>query len=132
MNRKGLQEDPSGKPGSNSKKMFAVRSCLGARMAPKSPQASILEALLIDFNPFVIVFEPVFCRLVAFFSAPAVGRGSNRKQLTIHSKLNDGCDGNALHNIAQHKNADGCSGHGGGEAEGQWIIFFGMLYLFFF
>ena len=28
--------------------VFAVRSCLGARMAPKSPQASILEAVLIN------------------------------------------------------------------------------------
>ena len=53
-----------------------------------------------------------------------MGRGSNRKQLTTHSKLNDGCDGNALHNSVQHKNenADGWSGHGGEEAEGQWIM----------
>ena len=84
--------------------IFAVRSCLGARMAPKSPQASILEALLINFEPFLPVFETFFYRLVSFLSAPAVGRGSNRKQLTIHSKLNHGCDGNALHNSAQHKN----------------------------
>ena len=84
--------------------IFAVRSCLGARMAPKSPQASILEALLINFEPFLPVFETFFYRLVSFLSAPAVGRGSNRKQLTVHSKLNDGCDGNALHNSAQHKN----------------------------
>ena len=93
-------------------------------MAPKSPQASILEALLINFGPFLPVFETFFYRLVSFLSAPAVGRGSNRKQLTAHSKLNDGCDGNALHNSAQHKNenADGWSGHSGGEAEGQWIF----------
>ena len=73
-------------------------------MAPKSPQASILEALLINFGPFLPVFETFFYRLVSFLSAPAVGRGSNRKQLTAHSKLNDGCDGNALHNSVQHKN----------------------------
>ena len=93
-------------------------------MAPKSPKASILEALLINFESFLHVFETFFYRLVSFLSAPAVGRGSNRKQLTAHSKLNDGCDGNALHNSAQHtnmKNADGWSGHGGGEAEGQWF-----------
>ena len=65
--------------------IFAVRSCLGARMAPKSPQASILEALLINFVPFLPVFETFFYRLVSFLSAPAVGRGSNRKQLTASS-----------------------------------------------
>ena len=79
--------------------IFVVRSCLGARMSPKSPQASILEALLIIFY----LFRNLFYRLVSFLSAPAVGRGSNRKQLTIHSKLHDGCDGNALHSNAQHK-----------------------------
>ena len=73
-------------------------------MAPKSPQASILEALPINLNPSLPVFESFFYRLVSFLSAPAVGRGSNRKQLTAQSKLNDGCDGNALHNSVQHKN----------------------------
>ena len=45
-----------------------------------------------------------FYRLVSFLSALAVGRESNRKQVTAQSKLNDGCDGNALHNSVQHKN----------------------------
>ena len=40
--------------------IFAVRSCLGARMASKSPQASILEALPINFESFLIVYETFF------------------------------------------------------------------------
>ena len=93
-------------------------------MAPKSPQASILEALLINFDSFLNVFESFVYRLVSFLSAPAVGRGSKRKQLTAHSKLNDGCDGEILYTTVRSttmKNADGWSGHGGGEAEGHWI-----------
>ena len=43
--------------------VFAVRTCLGARMAPKSPQASILEALLINFELFFTVFETFFIDL---------------------------------------------------------------------
>ena len=43
--------------------IFAVRSCLGARMAPKSPQASILEALLINFEQFLQVSETIFIDL---------------------------------------------------------------------
>ena len=43
--------------------VFAVRTCLGARMAPKSPQASILEALLINFESFLAVFETLFIDL---------------------------------------------------------------------
>ena len=35
-------------------------------------------------------FRKFFYRLASFLSAPAVGRGSNRKQPTAHSKLNDG------------------------------------------
>ena len=105
MSRKGFQKGSFWGGQERPKNIiFAVRSCLGARMAPKSPQASILDALLINFGSFLPVFETFFYRLVSFLSAPAVGRGSNRKQLTIHSKLNHGCDGNALHNSAQHKN----------------------------
>ena len=36
--------------------VFAVRTCLGARMAPKSPQALIFEAFLVNFGLFVAVF----------------------------------------------------------------------------
>ena len=50
------------------------------------------------------MFSKALFRLVSFLSAPAVGRGSNRKQVTAQSKLNDGCDGNVLHNSVQHKN----------------------------
>ena len=71
-------------------------------MAPKSPQASILEALLINFKQVLLVFESFFHQLDSFLSAPAVGRGNNRKQLTVQSKLNDGC--NALHSSVQLKN----------------------------
>ena len=69
------------------------------------------ESPSLDFrsssNQFWIIFTCFrnrFYRLVSLLSAPAVGRGSNRKQPTAYSKLNDGCDGNALHNTAQHKN----------------------------
>ena len=72
----GPQESPSLDFGSSSHQSFIIFTC----------------------------FRNLFYRLVSFLSAPAVGRGSNRKQLTVHSKLNDGCDGNALHNNAQHKN----------------------------
>ena len=41
----------------------SVRSCLGARMAPKSPQASILEALLINFAQLLPIFETFFIDL---------------------------------------------------------------------
>ena len=36
--------------------VFAVRTCLGARMAPKSPQAFIFEAFLVNFGSFFVVF----------------------------------------------------------------------------
>ena len=36
--------------------IFAVRSCLGARMAPKSPQAFIFEAFLVNFGSLFAVF----------------------------------------------------------------------------
>ena len=55
------------------------------------------ESPSLDFgsssNQFWFIFTYVrnlFYRLVSLLSAPAVGRGSNRKQLTTHSKLNDG------------------------------------------
>ena len=46
--------------------MFAARNCLGASMAPKSPQASILAALLINFGSFSNVFETFFIDLFHF------------------------------------------------------------------
>ena len=46
--------------------IFAVRSCLGARMAPKSPQVSILEALLTNFESLLHVFETFFIDLFHF------------------------------------------------------------------
>ena len=91
-----------GGPGAAQKHNFC---CPKLSWGQDSPQ----ESPCLDFgsssNQFWIIFTcfRFFSRLVSFLSAPAVGRGSNRKQLTIHSKLNDGCDGNALHNSAQHK-----------------------------
>ena len=97
MSRKGFQKGARWAAKKRQKNgFFNVRSCLGARMAPKSPQASILEALVANFEPFLAVFESFFCRRVSFLSAPAVGRRSNRKQLTAHSKLNDGCDDHVM------------------------------------
>ena len=64
MSRKGFQKGSFGGGRERPKNIiFAVRSCLGARMAPRSPQASILEALLIDFCSFLHVFETFFIDL---------------------------------------------------------------------
>ena len=51
MSRRGFQKSSFWGGRERPKNVtFAVRSCLGARMAPRSPQASILEALLINFD----------------------------------------------------------------------------------
>ena len=43
---------------------FAFRTCLGAEIAPKSPQASIFEASLVNIGPFFMSSSPF---LVDFF-----------------------------------------------------------------
>ena len=76
----------------------------GPQEPPKSPRPSIVEAFLANFGICLLSSSPFFGRCLSFLSAPAVGRRSNRKQ-----------------------NADDWSGHGGGEAEGKWITYFGEL-----
>ena len=67
MNRKGFQKGSLWWGREQSKHVIlAVRSCLGTRMAPKSPQASILEALLINFGSYLPVFETFFIDLFHF------------------------------------------------------------------
>ena len=83
--------------------VFAVRTCLGARMAPKStpraPKLQFLKHFWSILEYFLLSSSPLFFgTFLSFLSAPAVGRRSNRKQ-----------------------NADDWSGHGCGEAEGKWI-----------
>ena len=92
-----------GGPGAAQKHNFCCRKLSWGQDGPQEPPSldfgSSFKQFLLIFN----CFRNLFHRLVSFLSAPAVGRGSNRKQLTAHIKLNDGCDGNALHNSAQHK-----------------------------
>ena len=126
---KASKSVPSGRARCGPKTSFLLsEAVLGPGWPPRAPQPRFWKLFHSIFN-FFTCFRNLFYRLVSFLSAPAVSRGSSRKQLTAHSKLNDGCDGNALHNNVQHKyeNPDGRSRHGGGEAEGQWIRRYGLV-----
>ena len=128
MSRKGFQKGSFWGGRERPKNViFAVRSCLGARMIPKSPQVSILEALLTNFAPFLSVFETFFIDLFHPYLHLMWVEGATKKQLTAHSKLNDGCDGNVLHNSVQHKNeqilmAGQGTVAGRPKANGSWIL----------
>ena len=91
-------------PGAAQKHHFCCPKLSWGQDGPQESPSLDFGSSSNQFWTIFTCFRNLFYRLVSFLSAPAVGRGSNRKQLTIHSKLNHGCDGNALHNSAQHKN----------------------------
>ena len=93
-----------GGPGASHKLSFCCPKLSWGQDGPQEPPSLDFGSSSNQFWFIFTCFRNLFYRLVSLLSAPAVGRGSNRKQLTAHSKLNDGCDGNALHNSAQHKN----------------------------
>ena len=93
-----------GGPGAAQKRHFCCPKLSWGQDGPQESPSLDFGSSSNQFSTILPVFETFFNRLVSFLSAAAVGRGSNRKQLTAHNKLNDGCDGNALHNSAQHKN----------------------------
>ena len=79
-----------GGPGAAPKRNFCCPKLSwgqdGPQESPRLDSGSSCNQLCTIFT----CFRNLFYRLVSFLSALAVGRGSNRKQLTTHSKLTDG------------------------------------------